>query len=106
MAANRARRAARTTGRHSADAPIHRTVSPDYATISSVESRPVVDAEIPLETQQWADQVLAELRMSEPAMPDPESAPGGKWGMAAAGTAIVVVCLLAVYTLLGFFVGR
>jgi hypothetical protein len=39
-------------------------------------------------------------------MPDPEAAPGGKWGMAAAGTAAVVVVLLILYTLLGLFIGR
>ena len=65
-----------------------------------------VDVDIPLETQQWADQVLAELRHSEPAIMDPESAPGGKWGMAAAGTAVVIVTLLIIYTVLGIFIGR
>jgi hypothetical protein len=39
-------------------------------------------------------------------MLDPDDAPGGKWGMAAAGTAAVIVALLIVYTVLGFFIGR
>jgi len=37
---------------------------------------------------------------------DPESAPGGKWGMAAAGTAVVIVTLLIIYAVLGIFIGR
>ena len=65
-----------------------------------------VEIDVPLETQRWADQVLAELRHSEPAIMDPETAPGGKWGMAAAGTAVVIVILLIIYTVLGIFIGR
>ena len=61
---------------------------------------------IPAETQLWAEQVLTELRKAEPGLLDPQTAPGGKWGMAAIGTTGVVVVLLIVYTLLGFVVGR
>ena len=57
-------------------------------------------------TEQWANQVLAELRQAEPGLVDPESTPGGKWGMAAMGTTAVIVVLLLVYTLLGVFIGR
>jgi len=58
------------------------------------------------QTEVWANQVLADLRRSEPGLLDPESAPGGKWGMAAIGTTAVIVALLLVYTLLGAVIGR
>ena len=61
---------------------------------------------ISAQTEQWANRVLAELRQAEPGLVDPESAPGGKWGMAAMGTTAVIVVLLLVYTVLGVFIGR
>ncbi len=99
---SRSRRVTRTSGRHSADSP-RQQLEP---AVASAEPPATPDPQIPLETQQWADQVLTELRHAEPAMLDPDDAPGGKWGMAAAGTAAVIVALLIVYTVLGFFIGR
>ncbi len=90
------------TGRHSADSPRPRP----EATEPSTDSQLTFAQHIPAETERWADQVLTQLRRSESAMPDPESAPGGKWGVAALGTALVITALLVVYTLLGFFIGR
>ena len=55
-----------------------------------------------------ADELLAQLSASvqRPALLHPDDFPGGKWGMASAGTAGVIVVLLIVYALLGAVINR
>lgn len=112
-----------STGRHSAGAVAGTTtvateLPPAPGTVLTVptQDHPDVASAVTVESEAeraaaqqaavWAEQVLAQLREAEPGLIDPETAPGGKWGMAAAGTAAVIVVLLLVYTLLGFVIGR
>jgi len=80
--------------------------TPDSAVGGAVTTQSPVSSQISPETERWAQQVLTELRHAEPGLMDPQTAPGGKWGMAAIGTTGVIVVLLVVYTLLGFVIGR
>lgn len=104
----------RPVGRHSAGAARPAEPVPEvgqvYAPVQELTRGTGVEElraqVIPAETERWAEQVLIELRNAEPALMDPQAAPGGKWGMAAIGTTGVIVVLLIVYTLLGFVVGR
>jgi hypothetical protein len=65
--------------------------------------------EVPLEqVEELADQMLARLALSDqgPRIFDPSRVPGGRWVVAGVGAVVVVIALLAVYSVLGLVLGR
>ena len=52
--------------------------------------------------------MLARLAITDagPRIFDPSDAPGGKWGIALAGAAVIVVLVLGLFTFVGLVFGR
>jgi len=90
------RAAARTSGRRA------RPASGDLAVVDLPE-----DA-TPEEVAAAADRMLDQLAVTtpRPRLLDPDDLPGGKWGMAAAGTLAVLVVMLVIWTMLGAVFGH
>ncbi len=76
--------------------------------VDLVDELVVPDDATPEEVEAVADRMLDRLAIATPRphLLDPGDLPGGKWGVAAAGTLAVILVLLVLYTILGFIVGR
>ena len=68
---------------------------------------PTGDQVTPEQVDVVAEQMLTRLKLSEPPsrLLDPNDLPGGKWAIMGAGTLVVILALLVVYTLLGLVFG-